>query len=215
MTAEVRLIGKAIVRREDPALLTGRGRYVDDVAPEGTLHAFVVRSPLAHARILSVDVTEAREAPGVVAVYTAADLPGVGPLPGAEGLPPGSLNPEFPVLASGKVLWAGQPVVLVVAETSEQAADAAELVMVDYDELPVVTGPLDAAADGAPVLHDGAESNIAVRRRMTTGDAAATFESAAYRVGQRMVSQRIAPVALEPRGVLASVAADGRLEVRL
>ena len=203
------------MRREDPALLTGRGRYVDDVAPEGALHAFVVRSPLAHARILSVDVTEAREAPGVVAVYTAADLPGVGPLPGAEGLPPGSLNPEFPVLASGKVLWAGQPVVLVVAETSEQAADAAELVMVDYDELPAVTGPLDAAADGAPVLHDGAESNIAVRQRMTTGDAAAAFESAAYRVGQRMVSQRIAPVALEPRGVLASVAADGRLEVRL
>ena len=74
MTAGVRLIGEAIVRREDPALLTGRGRYVDDVAPEGALHAFVVRSPLAHARILSVDVTEAREAPGVVAVYTAADL---------------------------------------------------------------------------------------------------------------------------------------------
>ena len=104
---------------------------------------------------------------------------------------------------------------LVVAETSEQAADAAELVMVDYDELPVVTGPLDAAADGAPVLHDGADSNIAVRKRITTGDAAAAFESAAYRVGQRMVSQRIAPVALEPRGVLASVAADGRLDVRL
>jgi aerobic carbon-monoxide dehydrogenase large subunit len=175
VTAEVRLIGEAIVRREDPALLTGRGRYVDDVAPEGALHAFVVRSPLAHARILSVDVTEAREAPGVVAVYTAADLAqlGVGPLPGAEGLPPGSLTPEFPVLASGKVLWAGQPVVLVVAETSEQAADAAELVMVDYDELPVVTGPLDAAADDAPVLHDGADSNIAVRRRISTGDAAA------------------------------------------
>ena len=113
------------------------------------------------------------------------------------------------------MLWAGQPVVLVVAETSEQAADAAELVMVDYDELPVVIGPLDAAADGAPVLHDGADSNIAVRKRITTGDAAAAFESAAYRVGQRMVSQRIAPVALEPRGVLASVAADGRLEVRL
>ena len=104
---------------------------------------------------------------------------------------------------------------LVVAETSEQAADAAELVMVDYDELPVVIGPLDAAADGAPVLHDGADSNIAVRKRITTGDAAAAFESAAYRVGQRMVSQRIAPVALEPRGVLASVAADGRLDVRL
>jgi len=211
------LIGRAIVRREDPALLTGRGSYTDDVTPPGTLHAFVVRSPVAHALISGVDVTEAREAPGVVAVYTAADLAalGAGPLPGAEGLPPGSLNPEFPVFASAKVLWAGQPVVLVVAETAEQAADAAELVVVDYDELPAVVGPLDAAADGAPLLHEGAESNVAFRKRLTAGDADGAFRGAAYRVGQRMISQRIAPVALEPRGVLASVAGDGRLEVRL
>lgn len=217
MTAEGRLVGRAIVRREDPALLTGRGRYVDDVSPEGVLHAFVLRSPVAHARIVSVDVTEARAAPGVVAVYTAADLAGlgIGPMPGAEGLPPGSLNPGFPVFASGKVLWAGQPVGLVVAETPEQAADAAELVVADYDELAAVVSPLAAAADGAPVLHDGAGSNVAFRRRLTAGDAAAAFAAAAYRVGQRMVSQRIAPVALEPRGVLASVAGDGRLEVRL
>ena len=84
-------IGRAVVRREDPALLTGRGQYVDDVTPPGTLHAFVVRSPVAHARIDSVDATEARAAPGVAAVFTAADLNGVvGPLPGGEGLPPGS-----------------------------------------------------------------------------------------------------------------------------
>ena len=217
MTREGGLIGQAVVRREDPALLTGRGSYTDDVTPEGTLHAFVVRSPVAHARIAAVDVTEAREAPGVVAAYTAADLAGlgVGPLPGAEGLPPGSLNPEFPVFASAKVLWAGQPVVLVVAETPEQAADAAELVVVDYDELPAVVSPLDAAADGAPLLHEGAESNVAFRTRLTAGDADGAFLSAAFRAGQRMVSQRIAPVALEPRGALASVAGDGRLEVRL
>jgi aerobic carbon-monoxide dehydrogenase large subunit len=217
MTAEGGLIGRAIVRREDPALLTGHGSYTDDVTLPGTLHAFVVRSPVAHARIVNLDVTGAREAPGVVAVYTAADLAGlgVGPLPGAEGLPPGSLNPEFPVLASGKVLWAGQPVGLVVAETPEQAADAAELVVVDYDELAAVVSPLEAGADRAPVVHEGAESNVAFRRRLAAGDAAAAFRTAACRVGQRMVSQRIAPVALEPRGVLASVAGDGRLEVRL
>jgi aerobic carbon-monoxide dehydrogenase large subunit len=211
------IIGQAIVRREDPALLTGQGRYVDDVAPEGVLHAYVVRSPVAHARIVSVDVTEAREAPGVVAVYTAADLAGlgVGALPRADGLPPGSLNPEYPILASGKVAWAGQPVALVVAETSEQAADAAELVLADYDELPAVAGPLEAAAGGAPVVHEGGDGNIAFRKRLTAGDAAAAFQAAAHRVGQRMVSQRIAPVALEPRGVLAGVAADGRLEIRL
>jgi aerobic carbon-monoxide dehydrogenase large subunit len=214
-TGKYSLIGRAITRREDPALLTGRGRYVDDVAPAGTLHAFVVRSPVAHARIVSIDVTAALEAPGVVAAFTAADLGDVGPLPGGEGLPPGSLNPEHPVLASDKVLWAGQPVALVVADTPELAADAAELVAVEYDELPAVTGPLEAAADGAPLLHEGTPGNVAFRKRLTAGDAAAAFASAAYRVGQRMASQRLAPVALEPRGVLACPSEDGRLEVRL
>ena len=208
-------IGRAIVRREDPALLTGRGQYVDDVSPPGTLHAFVVRSPVAHARIDSVDVTEARAAPGVVAVFTAADLNGVGPLPGAEGLPPGSRNPVYPVLAAAKVLWAGQPVALVVAETPELAADAAELVAVEYDELPAVTGPVEAAAGGAPLLHDDAPDNVALRKRLSAGDAAGAFAAAAYRVGQRMASQRLAPVALEPRGALACPGEDGRLEVRL
>jgi carbon-monoxide dehydrogenase large subunit len=208
-------IGKAIVRREDPALLTGRGVYLDDVSPAGTLHAFVVRSPVAHARIAGVDVAAAREAPGVAAVYTAADLAGVGPLPGAEGLPPGAANPSCPVLAAGKVLWAGQPVALVVADTPELAADAAELVVADYDELPAVTDPLEAAAPGAPLLHDGTAGNIAFTKRLTGGDAAAAFAAAAYRVGQRMVSQRLAPVALEPRGVLACPGEDGRLEVRM
>jgi carbon-monoxide dehydrogenase large subunit len=209
------LIGRAIVRREDPALLTGRGQYLDDVAPPGLLHAFVVRSPVAHARILSVDASAAREAPGVAGVFTAADLDGLGPMPGAEGLPPGSHAPAQEVLAAEKVRWAGQPVALVVARTPALAADAAEFVDVDYEELPAVTGPADAAAPDAPSLHDGAGGNVALRKRMTAGDAAAAFAAAAHVVGQRMVSQRLAPVALEPRGVLAYTAADGRLEVRI
>jgi aerobic carbon-monoxide dehydrogenase large subunit len=211
------LIGQPLIRREDPPLLTGRGQYVDDLTRPGTLHAFAVRSPVAHARITGIDVTQAREAPGVAAVFTAADLAaaGVGPLPGAEGLPPGALNPVHPVLASDKVLWAGQPVVLVVADTPELAADAAELVVVDYDELAAVTAPLDAAAATAPRLHSGAPGNVAFRKRLTAGDATGAFERAAYRVGQRMTSQRIAPVTMEPRGVFAYPAADGRLEVRL
>jgi carbon-monoxide dehydrogenase large subunit len=208
-------IGQAVVRREDPVLLTGRGRYLDDVTPPGTLYAFVVRSPVAHARISGIDVTAAREAPGVALVLTAADLDGVGPLPGAEGLPPGSADPVFPLLAQAKVLWAGQPVALVIAETPELAADAAELVVVDYAELPAVTGPLEAAAPDAPRLHDDMTGNVALRKRLTAGDAAAAFAAAAYRVSQRMVSQRLAPVALEPRGVLACPAEDGRLDVRL
>jgi carbon-monoxide dehydrogenase large subunit len=209
------LIGQAIVRREDPALLTGRGRYLDDATPPGTLHAFVVRSTVAHARITGIDVTAARQAPGVAAVLIATDLDGVGPMPGAEGLPPGSASPVFPVLASGTVLWAGQPVALVVAETPELAADAAELVVVDYAELPAVTGPVEAAAPDAPRLHDDMTGNVALARRLMAGDAAAAFAAAAYRVAQRMVSQRLAPVALEPRGVLAIPAEDGRLDVRL
>jgi aerobic carbon-monoxide dehydrogenase large subunit len=232
-----RWVGQALVRRADPALLTGRGQYVDDVPvpPElgEVLHAFVVRSPVAHARITSVDVDAARQGEGVVAIFTAADLEaaGVGPLPAGEGLPPGAGNPAHPVLASGKVLWAGQPVVLVVAASPALAADAAELVDVTYEELPAVTAPLDAAAAEAPVLHEGLKSNIAFRARVSSGDAAGAFERAAHRVSQRMTSQRIAPVTLEPRGVLAWVAGDsasgdsasgdsasgraGRLEVRL
>ena len=182
------LIGQPIPRREDPALLTGRGRYTDDVTSPGTLHAFVVRSQVAHARLVGVEVSQAREAPGVAAVFTAADLPSAGPMPSAEGLPPGSLNPEYPVLATDKVLWAGQPVVLVVAATPELAADAAEFVVVDYDELPAVTGPLEAAADGAPLLHESSGTNVAFRRRLIAGDAGKAFEGAAHRVGQRMVS---------------------------
>src|SRR5579872_6224903 len=106
------LIGQPLTRREDPPLLIGRGRYVDDFTPPGTLHAYVVRSPLAHARISGVDVTEARAADGVAAVFTAADLAvlGVGPLPAAEGLPPGAQNPAYPLLAGDEALWAGQPV---------------------------------------------------------------------------------------------------------
>ncbi|HEX8005374.1 MAG TPA: molybdopterin cofactor-binding domain-containing protein, partial [Trebonia sp.] len=233
------LIGQAIVRREDRPLITGRGRFTDDVALPGMLHAFVVRSPVAHARITAMDMSAAREAPGVAAVFTAADLEGVGPMPGGEGLPPGSRNPEFPVLAAEKVLWAGQPVALVVAETPAQAADAAELVDVSYDELPAVTGPLEAAAPDAPVLHEtGADApasardapasardapsslhdksgNIAFVRQLRSGDPDGAFAAAAHVVRQRMVSQRIAPVALEPRGVAAWTGDDGRLEVRL
>ena len=214
-------VGQALLRREDPALLTGHGQYVDDVPVPAelgeVLHAYVVRSPVAHARITSVDAGAARGADGVVAVFTAADLnaAGVGPLPAGEGMPPGSGNPAYPVLASGKVLWAGQPVALVVATSPALAADAAELVDVSYDELPAVTSPLAAAMPGAPVLHDELGGNVAFRKRLAAGDAEAAFARAAWRVGQRMTSQRIAPVALEPRGVLALVAADGRLEVRL
>jgi carbon-monoxide dehydrogenase large subunit len=186
---------------------------VDDVVVPGLLHAFVVRSPVAHGVITSLDVSAARVVPGVAGVFTADDMRDVGPLPGPQGLD-GLAGLELPLLrtAGDRVRWAGEPVALVVAETAALAADAAELVSVDYDVLPAVTSPEAAAAAGAPALYEG--GNVCFRERLTGGDAAAVFAAAAHRVRQRMVSQRVAPVALEPRGVLAQIT-DGRLDVRI
>ena len=196
---------------EDSALLAGRGTYVDDVTVPGLLYAFVVRSPVAHGVITALDVSGARRAAGVAGVFTADDMRDVGPLPGPAGID----GPGMPLLraAGDRVRWAGEPVALVVAETPAAAADAAELVSVDYDVLPAVTGAEAAVAPGAPILH-GKEANACFRRRLTGGDADRAFADATYRVRQRMVSQRLAPVALEPRGVLVQPA-DGKLDVRI
>jgi carbon-monoxide dehydrogenase large subunit len=212
VTGMVTGMGAALPRVEDGPLLTGRGCYVDDVSEPGMLHAFVVRSPVAHGVIASLDVSEARSAPGVAGVFTASDMRDVGALPGPRGLD----GLAFPLLrASGdKVRWAGEPVALVVASTAALAADAAELIGVDYEPLGAVTSPEAAAAPDAPALH-GASGNVCFRERLTAGDAAGAFAAAAHRVRQRMVSQRIAPVALEPRGVLASVTPSGGLDVRI
>jgi carbon-monoxide dehydrogenase large subunit len=209
-------MGSPVRRVEDATLLAGRGSYVDDIPVPGVLYAFVVRSPVAHGVITALDVSAARLAPGVAGVFTADDMRDVGPLPGPRGLPgrPGH-GLELPLLraAGDRVRWAGEPVALVVADTAATAADAAELVSVDYEVRPAVTQPEAAAAPGAPALRDG--GNVCFRERLTAGDAAKAFADAAYRVRQRMVSQRVAPVALEPRGVLAQVTPDGRLDVRI
>jgi carbon-monoxide dehydrogenase large subunit len=208
-------MGSPVRRVEDAPLLAGRGRYVDDIAVPGVLHAFVVRSPVAHGVITALDASAARAAPGVAGVFTADDMRDVGPLPGPRGFPGQSDGLELPLLraAGDRVRWAGEPVALVVADTAAAAADAAELVSVDYEARPAVTQPEAAAAPGAPALRE--EGNVCFRERLTGGDAAKAFADAAYRVRQRMVSQRLAPVALEPRGVLAEVTCDGRLDVRI
>src|SRR5579862_2485365 len=125
------LLGNAVRRVEDPDLLTGRGTFVANLHLEGCAAAAFVRSPFAHARVRSIDTEEARRAPGVVAVYTAADIE-VGPLHGFMELNPACARPP---LATDKVRFVGEPVAMVVAETEAQAADAAELVVVDYDPL--------------------------------------------------------------------------------
>jgi carbon-monoxide dehydrogenase large subunit len=196
------ILGNAVRRREDPRLITGAGRFVDDRTPEDCLHAAFVRSPLAHARIGSIDTAAASEALGVVAVFTAADL----------GLRPQLAFPLIdevfarPPLAADVVRFAGDPVAVVLATSRAGAADAAQLVEVDYDRLPVVASLAAAAADGAPVLFPEAGTNMAFA--FDTGEAD-TLEGAAVVVRQRMFNQRLAPVPLEGNAVLAVPDGEG------
>src|SRR3954463_4220842 len=154
------ILGTQVRRIEDEELLLGHGTFVDNLDDEGVAHAIFVRSPFAHARITGVDTTEAAAAPGVLAVYTADDL-GREPLSGFA-----DVNDQAgrAALAVDKVRYVGDPVALVVAETRAQAVDAAELVDVDYDDLPVVTDLEDALADDAPLQFEAIGSNIATSR---------------------------------------------------
>ncbi len=195
------------VRRfEDPRFLTGRGRYVDDIAPEGALHAFVVRSTVAHGRIAALDVSGAVEAEGVHLVLTAADLKEMGatnsmgtdPVENKDGTK--GAWPVRPFLAEGKVCFVGEPVALVVAETLGQARDAAELVALEIEELPVSVG----IEPGGPTIHPEAPGNLAFD--WATGDRAgveAAMAGAAHRVVTRVEHNRIMVASMEPRGAYA------------
>ncbi len=215
--------GQSVRRVEDPALITGRGQFTDDVTLPGQLHLAFTRSAYAHARILSVDTSAALTMPGVVGVYTGADLVAAGvkamPVPAAFPRPdgtPGTSAPRYP-LAHDRVRYVGEAVVAVVANSPDEARAAADAVMVDYDELPAVVNVFAAMRPGAPQLCDGAPDNIAAAMRH--GDAAATesaFAAAAHTVKVDVDNQRLAPSPIEPRCVLASVNADdGRLVMRL
>ncbi len=215
--------GQAVRRLEDDALLAGRGQFTDDVVLEAQLRAVFVRSPYPHASIVSVDAESARGMAGVVAVYTGADLvaKGVKPLPGTAGFKradggPG-VTPPLHALAHERVRFVGEPVALVVAETLQQARDAAEAVFVDYAELPAVTTLAQALSAGAPVLTEAAPDNIAAEMRH--GDAQATAEAfarARHHVTLDLTHQRLAALTLEPRSVLAGVDPDsGRLTIRM
>ncbi len=215
--------GRAVKRIEDAGLLAGAGRFADDVAEPGQAFLAFLRSPHAHARIVSIDAAAALAMPGVIAVLTGADLAadGIKPLPLApmfkrpDGGP--AATPLRPALAQGAVRFVGEAVAAVVAETAIQAKDALDAVTVEYDELPAVAGVAAATAAGAPLVWPEATGNIAAQ--MTHGDRAATdaaFAAAAHVVGLDLVNQRLAPVPLEPRSVLASPdATTGRLTLRL
>jgi carbon-monoxide dehydrogenase large subunit len=203
------IIGDAPKRREDLRFLTGRGRYLDDLAFEGLVHAVVLRSPHAHARIGRIDKQAARAAPGVLTVLTAEDAraDGLQPLrPSAEANvqtgEPFAFAPQ-PVLASGKVRYVGEPVALIIAETHAQALAAAELIGIDYVPLPAVTSAAAARAAGVPEIAAEVPGNICFDWRTgDTGAVAAAFAAAVYRVELDLDNHRIVTNPMEPRGVI-------------
>lgn len=213
--------GKAVRRIEDAALLRGQGRFTDDVNPPGQLFGAFVRSTVAHGRIAGVDAGVARDMPGVVAVYTGADL-------AAAGVQPIALAPAFKrpdgqpmsaaprrALAHEVVHAVGTPVALVVAETRAVAKAAADLVVVEFDDLPAVTDALAALEPGAPLVAEGTPGNVCAEvRHGDPAAVAAAFDAAPHRVALRIVNQRLAPSPMEPRSVLAWMD-GGRLQMRL
>ena len=190
------ILGNAVLRTEDRALLTSGGMYVDDQRLDGAVHVVYVRSNMAHAKLTGIDVTDARRAPGVVAVFTGHDID-VAPLKGHPFL---NQNVIFPLLATDTVHFVGQPIVAVVAETRAAAVDAAELVVIDYDPLPSLVDP-EVARNDELILHPAAGTNV-VFRIPGNGDAA-MFDSCEVVVRQRIVNQRLAPVPMEPRAAAA------------
>ncbi|HYE75679.1 MAG TPA: molybdopterin cofactor-binding domain-containing protein, partial [Blastocatellia bacterium] len=203
MSFVAKYVGQKIKRTEDPRLVKGLGHYVDDIKLADTLHVAFVRSPHAHARINSINVDAAKSAPGVVAVYTGAEVAGkIGFIPCAAAAPD-MFVPKHAVLAQDKVLFVGHPVAVVVAADKYKARDAAELIEVDYDALDAVTDIEKAAQPDSPVIYEEHGTNVAWTHQAGTGDVDAAFAQADKIIIQRIVHQRLIPNALETRGVQA------------
>jgi carbon-monoxide dehydrogenase large subunit len=214
-------IGQAVSRFEDPRLLKGGGRYVDDMAPAHMTHGHVLRASHAHARIRSINTAKAKAAPGVLAVLTGADWQASGwgdlPVPGGMKRRDGGpmYRPPYPALVKDRVRWVGDYVAFVVAESAHQAADAAELIEVDYETLPAVVATADAPVPGAPLVWDDCKDNICFVQIL--GNKAATdaaFARADHIVKHRFVINRVTAATLEPRGCVGDYnATDGRYTI--
>jgi carbon-monoxide dehydrogenase large subunit len=199
------MIGAKIHRREDPHLITGRGRYVDDMQLPGLAHVAFVRSPYAHARVKGISTDAALAAPGVVGVYTAKEFGEhlTGAMPVTNSFVPEKKQPlGWAFVAGTEVTYQGEIVAAVVADERYQAADAAGLVEVEYEPLPAVINLDQAVEPGSPKTHEGGPDNVAWD--FTVGeDVDAAFAEADVVVKQRMVQQRLFPIAIEPRAVVA------------
>ena len=210
-------IGKARLRKEDQRLITGRSRYTDNIVLPGMLHIAMVRSPFAHAKITAIDVAEARSAPGVRAVYIGSDLAdGHAGLPCAWPITPDQVAPEHKAVALDEVFFAGEVVAVVVARSQAAARDAAELVDVDYDELPTVLD-LATAAEGAPFAHPELETNVSAHWVFDSAEAGsggdvkeaiATARADGVVVERTFVQQRLIPAFMEPRSTVVDPTGD-------
>jgi carbon-monoxide dehydrogenase large subunit len=200
-------VGKSRRRKEDERLITGRTRWTDNITLPGMLHMAILRSPFAHAKIVSIDTSAAKSAPGVIAVYTARDLDpdsSIG-MPCAWPITPDMKAPRRPVLAADQVNFAGEGVAVVVARSSAEAHDALEEIDVEYDELPVILDMEAAIADGAPLVHEDQGSNTSAVWKFDSGEAGTggnvedAISSAEVVVKRRFRQQRLVPAFMEPR----------------
>jgi carbon-monoxide dehydrogenase large subunit len=213
-------IGQGVSRFEDPRLIQGGGRYIDDIKLPGMAHGVVLRSQHAHAKIKSIGTTAAKAAPGVLAVLTSADVKAAGygdlPVPGGLKRRDGpQYKPRYPILAEDRVRWVGDYVAFVVAETVAQALDAAELIEVDFEPLPSVTSTALATKAGSPRVWDDCPDNIGFVELL--GDKAATdaaFARAAHVVKHDFTINRVTAVTMEPRGAVGDYnTPDGRYTI--
>ncbi len=201
-------IGAAMKRREDVRFLTGKGVYVDDINRPGQAYCYFLRSSVAHGRIRSIDTSAAKAAPGVIGVFTAEDLAGLGGIPcgwqvtGKDGP---MKEPKHPILAEGKVRHVGDPIVAIIAETRAQAKDAAELVELDIEELPAVVAMEQAISGSAPAVHDEAPDNICFDWEFVAENKEAVDEAikgAHHVTTLELVNQRLVANAIEPRAAV-------------
>src|ERR1700686_480824 len=193
-----KLTGQRLRRKEDPRLITGAATYVDDIKMPGMHHACVLRSPHGAARIRSINTQPALDLPGVVAVFTGAGVEAVGPVPCGASLP-GLRVPHHAILATDRVYFVGHPVAVVVATDRYIAADAADLVEIDWDVTQAVADPEKALAAGAPAVHPEWPDNTAFTFHQEHGEIDKAFAEADVVIKQRITSQRLIPPARETR----------------
>jgi CO/xanthine dehydrogenase Mo-binding subunit len=196
-------IGSRVERKEDWRLLRGVGKYVGDIRRPGMVHAAILRSPHAHARIINIDAAAAIKMPGVIGVLAAADMPGLKTIPMRTGVIPGLERSQQTPIATTKVRYVGDPVAVVVAENRYIAEDALELIDVHYEALRAVVHARESMQAGAPQLHERTPNNIAAQFQVNVGDVDAAFRAADVIVEEEFSVQRHSAVPLENRGLVA------------